>query len=264
MKTIISTIIITLGFYSILLSTSILWKISVNEKEIKTENVYLLDYLKQKHLKEKPNCDFNKEICLKEYSSMNYEKKKHYSIVLISGLVLLISGVVLFFNSKKNKTLKFKTKRECFLFRLAEVTIHTFYWLMIGLLYFTIQMLVKKEVSGCVIDSMFIFYAAGLTGFYIAYYYLTDEFLKNKKMTKWFIGCFFSVLIGFILAYVVPFFSMLIHTPNSLSNPAFFIGFLYLSFFVVANIVVGTIFKGFFNWIKIVYSLQIETQNELQ
>ena len=263
MKTIISTLIIALGFYSILLSTSILWKISVNEKEIATENVYLLDYLKQKHLKEKPDCNFNKEVCLKEYSSMNYEKKKHYSIVLIGGLVLLISGVILFFYSKK-KILEFKTKREFFLFRLAEVTIHTLYWLMIGLLYFTIQMLVKKEVSGCVIDSMFIFYAAGLTGFYIAYFYLTDEFMKNKKMTKWFIGCFFTVLIGFILAYVVPFFSMLIHTPNSLSNPAFFIGFLYLSFFVVANVVVGTIFRGFFNWIKIIYSLQLETQNELQ
>ena len=49
-----------------------------------------------------------------------------------------------------------------------------------------------------------------------------------------------------------------------LSNPAFFIGFLYLSFFVVANIVVGTIFRGFFNWIKIIYSLQLETENELQ
>lgn len=263
MKTIISTIIIALGFYTILFSTSILWKVSVNEKEIATENVYLLDYLKQKHLKENPNCDFNKGTCLKEYSTKNGEKKKNYSIVLIIGIMVLFSGIIVSFFSKKNKISEFKRIKERILFRLAEITIHTFYWLMIGLLYFTIQILVKKEVSSCVIDSMFLFYSSGLTGFYISYYYLTDKFLKNKKMIKWLIGCFVSIILGFILAYVVPFFSTIISTPNSLSNPAFFIGFIYLAFFVSTNIIIGTIFKGFFNWIKIVYRLQIEIQNEL-
>ena len=263
MKTIITTIIIVLGLYTILFSMKILWKVSVNEKEIATENVYLLDYLKQNELKEKPECDFNKETCLKEYSIKNEKKKRDYSIVLIAGIIVFVSGIILLLYNSKNRNSKFKNIKELALFRLTEMTIHAIYWFMIGLLYYAMQMLVKKEVSGCVVDSMFIFYVSGLTGFYMAYYYLTDIFLKNKKMIKWFIGCFFSVLIGFILAYVVPFFSMLIHTPNSLSNPAFFIGFLYLSFFVVANIVVGTIFKGFFNWIKIVYNLQIETQNEL-
>jgi len=95
---------------------------------------------------------------------------------------------------------------------------------------------------------MFIFYVSvsGLTGFYMAYFYLTDKFLKNKKLIKWFVGCFISVLIGFALAYLIPFFSILIYTPNFLSNPSFYTGFLYLTFFVVVNVVVGTIFKGFF------------------
>jgi len=254
MKTIISTIIIVLGLYVILFSTKILWKVAVNEKEIATENSYLLDYLKQKSLKEKPECDFNKETCLKEYSIKNEIKKKDYSILLIAGIIVFIMGIIFHhYNNNNNRILKFQNIKGVVLFRLTELTIHSIYWFMIGLLYFAIQMLIKKEVSGCVVDSMFIFYVSGLTGFYTAYNYLTDKLLKNKKMIKWLVGCFVTIILGFILAYVVPYIHMLIATPNSLSNQAFFIGFFYLAFFVFANIAVGTIFKGFFNWIKIVY-----------
>ena len=262
MKTIITTIIIVLGLYTILFSTKILWKASVNEKEIATENVYLLDYLKQNELKEKPECNFNKETCLKEYSIKNEKKKEDYSIVLIAGIIVFVSGIILLLYNSKNRNSEFKNMMELALFRLTEMTIHAIYWFMIGLLYFAMQMLIKKEVSGCVVDSMFIFYVSGLTGFYMAYYYLTDMFLKNKKMIKWLAGCFVTIILGFFLAYVIPYISFLISTPNSLSNLAFFIGFIYLAFFVTANIIVGTIFKGFFNWIKIVYSPQIQTPND--
>jgi hypothetical protein len=263
MKTIISTIIIAIGFYLILFSTRVLWRVSVFENDIATENAYLIDCLKKEHMKEKPNCVFNKEICLKENLSAIYEKKKHFSTLLIGSLIVLISGVTLYFYSKKNQIPQFSTQRACFLFRFTEITINTFYWLIIGLLYFTIQMLVKKEISVCVIDSMFIFYAAGLTGFYIAYFYLTDRFLKNKMITKWLVGCLLTIVLGFILSYLIPYFSTIISTPNSLSNTAFLMGFSYLSFFVAANIIVGTIFKGFFNWIKNTFCMQIGTQNVL-
>ena len=253
MKTILSTIIIVLGLYVILFSTKILWRVAVSEKEIETENSYLLDYLKQKSLKEKPACNFNKETCLKEYSIKNETKKKDYSIVLIAGIVVFISGIIFHFYNSKNRILKLQNIKGLVLFRLTELTIHSIYWFMIGLLYFAMQMLIKKEISGCVVDSMFIFYVSGLTGFYMAYFYLTDKLLKNKKMIKWLAGCFVTIILGFILAYVVPYIHMLIATPNSLSNQAFLIGFFYLAFFVFANIAVGTIFKGFFNWIKIIY-----------
>lgn len=263
MKTTISEIIIAFGFYIILLSTSSLWTISVNQKEIAKGNVYMLDYLKQKHLKEKPNCDFNKEICVKEFYAEIKTKSRNYSIVMLVGILMFISGVILVYKTRTNKLLKFNSKKDLILFRLAEVFLNLSYWFLIGLLYFTLQMIVKKEVSACVTQSMFIFYASGLTGFYAAYFYLTDKYLKKKNIIKWFVGCFLAIILGFILAYVVPYIQMIISTPNSLSNQAFFIGFLYLAFFVGANIVVGTIFKGFFNWIKIVYSLQTETQNNL-
>src|ERR1035437_4162742 len=148
MKTIITTIIIVLGLYTILFSTKILWKASVNEKEIATENVYLLDYLKLKELKEKPECDFNKETCLKEYSIKNEKQKNDYSIVLIAGIIVLISGIILLLYNRKNRISEYKNTKELALFRLTEMTIHTIYWFMIGLLYFAMQMLIKKEVSG--------------------------------------------------------------------------------------------------------------------
>ena len=263
MKTTISEIIIALGFYIILLSSTSLWTISANQEEIARGNVYMLDYLKQKHLKGKPNCDFNKEICVIEFSTEMKIKSRNYLIVMSVGVLMFISGIILIYMSRKNKLLKFKSKKNLILFRLAEVTLNLIYWILIGLLYFTLQIIIKKEVSSCVTQSMFIFYASGLTGFYAAYFYLTDKYLKNKNTLMWFVGCFLTIILGFVLAYVVPDFKMIISTPNSLSNQAFFNGFLYLAFFVVANIVVGTVFKGFFNWIKIVYSLQTETPNDL-
>lgn len=263
MKTIIPTIIIVIGLYTILYSTKILWKASVNEKEIATENVYLLDYLKQNELKEKPECDFNKETCLKEYSIKNEKERKDYSIILIAGIIVFVTGILLLLYNRKKINAKLINIKELVLFRLIEMAIHAVYWFMIGLLYFTLQMLVKKEISGCVVDSMFIFYVSGLTGFYMAYYYLTDMFLKNKKMTKWLAGSFVTIILGFILSYFIPYISFLISTPNSLSNLAFFIGFTYLAFFVTANIIVGTIFRGFFNWIMIVFNTQIQTPNDI-
>lgn len=255
MKKVVSTIFFVLGLYLVMYSGRTLWKVWLDEQDIATEKVSLIDSLKFKHEKEKPHTTFDVKCDLKEYATTCQTRKAHHSIVLTIGMVLLAFGLTMLIYSNRAQLALWLTRKKYLLYGLSAIVLHSLYWLMIGLLYFSLQMLVKKEVSNCVVDSMFLFYISGLSGFYIAYFYLTDKFLKPGKLFKWFIGCLLSIFIGFFLAYMLPYLSWLIRTPHSLSNISFYIGFLYMAFFVVANVVIGTIFKGFFHWIKLTFGL---------
>ncbi|ADQ79159.1 hypothetical protein Palpr_1010 [Paludibacter propionicigenes WB4] len=262
MKKVVSTIFIVLGLYLVMYSGRTLWKVWLDEQDIAAEKVSMADFLKIKHEKEKPNTAFDMKYDLKKYVTTCQTAKARHSIFLTIGLALLVAGLTILVHSNRTQLTMWLTKKEYLQYGFAAIVLHSLYWFMIGLLYFSLQMLVKKEVSGCVVDSMFLFYVSGLSGFYIAYFYLTDKFLKPGKLFKWFIGCLLSIFIGFFLAYMLPYLSWLIRTPHSLSNISFYIGFLYMAFFVVANVVIGTIFKGFFNWIKIAFGLHNVTNAE--
>jgi hypothetical protein len=243
MKKVILSILMIFSLYLMLYSTRILLRYAVIDKKDH------IGYMKQNEFKNNPNCHFNEKLCLLNLDKKIKNNTQFHSTAFGFGSVLFLVSLFLYFRLQYSG-INILANKRVIVIRFLEGIIHIGYWLLIGLLYFVMQMMVKHTVSGCVIDSMFMFYVAGFTGFYSSYFYLTNKYLATFKFWRYILLCVPVILFASILAYFIPFYGKDIANlkAESFTNPVFFQGFILMAFFIFANITMGSIVKGFINW----------------
>lgn len=248
MKKIIGFLIIGIGLYLVLFSG---WRIIRNSYLDKN---WVVECEKRDFLKQNTDGIFDSEACITKIESNIIESETVFTNLLFVGLGLLLGGLI-FFHRIIFTLFSETIKNKLLIIKAIEIFTNLSYWLLIGLVYMVMQLTAKGKISSCVVDSMFIFYIAGLTGFYSAYLILTNKYLINKELLKWIKGAMYSMLIGSLLAYFIPFYykDILKLSIFTFFNLAFIQGFILMIFFIFANIMIGTIFKGFFNWIDTIF-----------
>lgn len=237
------TILMIFGIYILLYSLRILLKdVVIDKKEY-------VSFKRKNELKEDKSCHFNEKLCLLNLDKKIKNNTKYYSIALGFGSILFLVSLFLYLRLQY-VGINILANKRVIIVRFIEVIVNIGYWAVIGFLYFAMQMIVKQSVSGCVIESMFVFYISGFVGFYSSYFYLTNKYLALFYFGKYFLMCFLVILFAFLLGYFIPFCikDIVNLKMESFTNPMFFQGFNLMVFFIFANILMGSIVKGFINW----------------
>lgn len=238
------TILMIFGIYILLYSLRILLlDVVIDQKEY-------VSYKRNDEFKKDKNCRFNEKRCLQNLDIQIKNNTKVYSIAFGIGCILLVASLFWYLRLQY-AGINILAKKRVIIVRFIEVIVNIGYWSVIGFLFFAMQMLVKQRVSGCVIESMFLFYISGFVGFYCSYFYLTNKYLALFYFGKYLLMCFLVILFVFLLGYFIPFCikDIVNLKMESFTNPMFFQGFNLMVFFIFANILMGSIVKGFINWL---------------